>query len=202
MSRSQHEKILALFDFDGTITKKDSFLVFIQYYVGSLKFWIGFLQLSPWVIAFKIGIINNHKFKEKVLKHFFKGQPVTDFKQKADYFSKYIIPTLIRPKALERLQMHKQSKYYICIVSASLEDYLSAWAKAEGFGLIATRLVKENNQITGRIAGKNCHGFAKVELIHQKYSLSGFVKIYAYGDTLSDLPMLFLAQDRHYKPFR
>ena len=36
----------------------------------------------------------------------------------------------------------------------------------------------------------------------EKYDLLGFNKIYAYGDTKGDLPMLDLAHESFYKPFR
>lgn len=195
-------KVLALFDFDGTITYRDSFLVFIKFYWGALAFWKGFLWLMPWVIAFKLKLINNQALKEKVLRYFFQGQSMEVFQQKANAFAEQIIPAMLRPQAIAQLRAHLEAGHLVCIVSASIENYLQAWAEKEGFDLLATRLVHQNGTITGQIAGKNCQGAAKLEFIRQRFDLDKYTTIYAYGDTPGDLPMLALAQERHYKPFR
>jgi phosphoserine phosphatase len=56
--------------------------------------------------------------------------------------------------------------------------------------------------ITGRIEGKNCHGEQKVIRIQEEYNLSDYQEIYAYGDSSGDKPMLGLATNSFYKPFR
>ena len=43
---------LALFDFDGTITNRDSFIDFIKFAKGNLKFFQGFMILSPILILY------------------------------------------------------------------------------------------------------------------------------------------------------
>ena len=54
---------LALFDFDGTITKNDSLIKFIRFAVGDLKFVFGLFILSPVLLAYKIKLIPNFKAK-------------------------------------------------------------------------------------------------------------------------------------------
>lgn len=57
-------KTLVLFDFDGTLYKKDSLLEFTKYYKGNSVFYIGILILSPFLIAMKLGILSNEKAKK------------------------------------------------------------------------------------------------------------------------------------------
>jgi len=64
-------KILALFDFDGTITKNDSLLKFIRFAVGDIKFIQGLIALSPTLIAFKLKLMPNYEAKEKMLSWFY-----------------------------------------------------------------------------------------------------------------------------------
>ena len=64
---------LALFDFDGTITKDDSLLKFIRFVVGDGRFVFGLVVLSPILVAYKLKLIPNYKAKQKMLSWFFKG---------------------------------------------------------------------------------------------------------------------------------
>ena len=43
---------IAFFDFDGTITKKDSFLEFLKYSKGKIEFIKVLIILSPLIISF------------------------------------------------------------------------------------------------------------------------------------------------------
>ena len=58
------KKIIAFFDFDGTITTKDSLLEFIRFYHGDIKTILGILILSPILVLYKMKIIPNYKAKE------------------------------------------------------------------------------------------------------------------------------------------
>ncbi|MBL3940553.1 HAD-IB family hydrolase, partial [Bacteroides thetaiotaomicron] len=45
------DRIVAAFDFDGTITTTDSFRHFVRYAVGTPRFaWAG-LRALPWIVA-------------------------------------------------------------------------------------------------------------------------------------------------------
>ena len=52
---------LAVFDFDGTITKRDTFLDFILFATGKSKFSFGVFILSPVIIAYFLNLITNKK---------------------------------------------------------------------------------------------------------------------------------------------
>ena len=120
------------------------------------------------------------------------------------YFVLDLAPSfcILRPLAMQKLNWHKQNGDKIVIVSASLEKYLAPWREKNGFELIASRLEVRDERITGNLAGLNCHGKEKVRRIKEKYDLLGFNKICAYGDTKGDLPMIDLAHESFYKPFR
>ena len=64
---------LALFDFDGTLTSKDSLPDFIQYAVGKPTYYFGLLLLSPVLFSYLIGIIRNDVAKKKLIGRYFKG---------------------------------------------------------------------------------------------------------------------------------
>jgi len=201
---SQH---IAFFDFDGTITTKDTLLEFIRFSKGNPRFNLGFLLNSPWLVAMKLKLISNQKAKERILTHFFGKQPVATFKQQCEAFSNEALPQLIRPKALTEFSRLRDAGATIVIVSASPEDWIAHWAADQGAELIATRLAlytdnKGTQRLKGRIEGANCHGEEKVNRIRQRFALPGYKEIYAYGDSSGDKPMLQLGTASFFKPFR
>ncbi|HJU46016.1 MAG TPA: HAD family hydrolase [Chitinophagaceae bacterium] len=195
-------KQIAFFDFDGTITTKDTLLEFIKFSKGLSHFYAGFLLYSPFLVAYKLKLISNQAAKEKVLSFFYKGVSVADFEKKCRAFATEYLPALVRPKALAEIRKLQEMGIQVVIVSASPENWIRPWSATIGAELIATRLVVKDDQLTGQIYEKNCYGNEKVARITSHYVLTGYDKIYAYGDSSGDKPMLKLATISFYKPFR
>jgi len=193
---------LALFDFDGTISNKDSFLLFVQYAKGIPRYWGGCLYLSPQIVRFLLGSYPNYKLKVDFIRHFFLNEKIVRIEAKASSFCQDIVPTILRPKALDRLNWHKQNGDHIVIVSASLEVILSPWCHRNNYQLVATKLEEKEGRVTGALKGKNCRGKEKVRRIKELYDLDKYDTIYAYGDSGGDTAMLNMATDPSFKPFR
>ena len=62
---------IAVFDFDGTVTTKDTLLEFIKFVRGPVSFYAGFLRYAPQLLAYKSGIYPNWKVKQQIFSHFF-----------------------------------------------------------------------------------------------------------------------------------
>lgn len=195
-------KKIAFFDFDGTITTKDTLLEFIKFSKGNAAFYLGFLLHLHYLFAFKFKLISNQLAKEKILIHFFKGYPVEEFKQLCIRFHNKKLPQLIRPKAIEEIKKLQKEDFIITIVSASPENWINPWASQMNVELIASKMDVVDGKITGKICGKNCHGDEKVRRIKELYPLEDFTQVYVYGDSSGDKPMLKLATSGFYKPFR
>jgi phosphatidylglycerophosphatase C len=198
-----HQRI-AFFDFDGTITTKDTLLEFIKYSKGKVPFYLGFLINSPWLVAYKCKLIPNQYAKEKVLGWFFRNCPLDIFREHCEGFAAEVLPGLIRPKALQEIAKLQQSGAVVVVVSASPENWISGWTAPLKLDLIATRLELKGAgaRLTGKIEGKNCYGAEKVRRIQEAYSLGEYSEIYAYGDSSGDRPMLKLGTFSFYRPFR
>ena len=195
------KKGIAFFDFDGTVTNKDTLLEFIKFSRGRWRFFFGFLINSPYLAAYKLKLISNQIAKEKILRFFFKDIPITSFKEECELFAEQVLPGLLRPKALEQIEKLKKEECVVVIVSASPENWIQNWAENNQLELIASQLEIADGKLTGKILGKNCHGPEKVRRILEKYTVKDYDEIYAYGDTKGDLPMLELATQKFYKPF-
>jgi HAD superfamily hydrolase (TIGR01490 family) len=195
------KKGIAFFDFDGTITKKDTLLEFIKFTKGSFGFYLGFLLNLPYLIAYKLKIISNQSAKEKVLRFFFHGIAIVEFNRRCQEFAEQVVPKLVRTKALDEIERLKAIDIKVVVVSASPENWIEQWTKRLGLELIASRLEVSGGKVTGKILGKNCHGDEKVVRIKELYDLTNYNNIAAYGDSGGDKPMLALADQAHYRPF-
>lgn len=196
------KKSIAFFDFDGTITYKDTLFEVIRFQKGSRNMYLGLIKLSPWLIAMKLRIITKTAAKEKVLSCFFKNMTFDDFQKKCNRFIEHKLPLLIRPDALREINMHKQNNITIVVVTASADNWVEGWCRQNQAICIATKLEIINGKITGKIKGKNCNGIEKVNRINALFRLDEYESVLAYGDTKGDKPMLALATLSFYKPFR
>lgn len=195
-------KTLVLFDFDGTITFKDTFLEFIKFTHGKARFYAGFSILFPFLLLYKLGIIPNYKAKEIVLSWYYKNKSILYLEEQGKAFAKEKLPQLIRPLALKKIQEYKNQNAEIVIVSASIKEWLSAWCQETQIPLICTELETKNSLITGKLETPNCYGSEKVRRIKKEYQLHDFENIIAFGDSKGDSEMLAIANEKHYKPFR
>ena len=193
---------IAFFDFDGTITKHDTLIRFIRFFVGDIKFIVGVLVLLPKLIAYKVNLVSNQYIKESVTQYFFSNIDIVEFKTKAEQFSLNNIDILIRKNALERIKWHQKNSHKVVVVSASIDYWLKPWCDKNDIGLIATQLEVKNNKLTGRLNNKNCFGNETVRRIMDKHKLSDYDYIYAYGDSRGDYEMLQISSEKSYKPFR
>lgn len=193
---------IAFFDFDGTITTKDTLLEFIKFSKGRWHFYTGFLLNAPFLIAYKLKIISNQSAKERILVYFFRGMETTLFNKYCKDFVELKVPDMIRPDAIKEITKLIADGIEVVIVSASPENWVKLWARQYGSDCISTLLEVKNNKISGLIAGKNCFGEEKVRRLKEKYNLTDYNTIYAYGDSTGDKQMLRLASMEFYKPFR
>ena len=56
--------MIAFFDFDGTVTTRDTLLEFIRFVKGDLSFFLGFMVHTPLLILYKMQIVLNQRAKE------------------------------------------------------------------------------------------------------------------------------------------
>ena len=193
---------LAIFDFDGTITTKDSLIEFIHYAVGPLCFFVGFTYLAPVLILYLLKILPNWKAKEITLTYFFKGWSADKFQKIANDYSQKKLPFIVKKSALEKITWHQAQGDKIIVISASLENYLSPWCQTYHMELMATQLEIENGQLTGKLNTPNCYGKEKIKRLKEKYRWEDFEFIYAYGDSEGDKALKEISQEFHFRTFK
>lgn len=193
---------LALFDFDGTLTKGDTLFPYLRYVSGERKFFTGLLGIAPALGGYAFGLKPNWKAKEEVAAWYLKGRSQRELEKLGELFVTELLPNMLRDEALERLQWHREAGHDIYIVSASFEEWLLPFSREVGVGLICTRLKYEQGVFTGKLATRNCHGLEKVRRVQQELDIAAYEKIYAYGDSRAgDMPMLGLADEPFFRKF-
>jgi len=148
--------VVAAFDFDGTLTRRETLLPFLLYTLGTAAVARRALALSPTLAGYGLGLINNGIAKERVFVRCFAGMEMKVLQQEGERFAALVLPGLLRQEALHRLEWHKQQGHRCVVISASLELYVRPWAQKAGFDdVIATQLeTLPDGRISGRLAGK------------------------------------------------
>ncbi|NDV96800.1 HAD-IB family hydrolase [Dysgonomonas sp. 521] len=195
-------KVVAVFDFDGTLTDRDTLFDFIGFYLGMPRLIAGLLLLSPMLILFKLGFITNDKAKERLFSYFFSGKSETDFNAVcADYKNR--VGNILKPEAIEKLKYHQQEGHSVIIDSASIANWIAPWAESAGIdNVIGTRIEIIDGIITGKFVGKNCYGQEKVRRLLELYPDRESYRLYAYGDSNGDKPLLDIADYPFYRKFK
>lgn len=198
-----HEKpVIAAFDFDGTITKRDSLVSFLAFTAGKWQTAKKLILASPQMIGFLLHKVSRQHAKEAILKQFFKGIPYHQLLEMGDAFSRSTtLSNLILPAALKRLEWHRSQKHRCILVSASLDVYLKPWSIDHGFDdLICSKLqVDQNGNATGLLDGKNCWGPEKERRLLECIGSKENYVLYVYGDSRGDEELLSKADYPFYR---
>ena len=192
------KKIYA-FDFDGTITTKDTLIEFIRYAKGSMALGLGFMRYAHLLVLMKIGLYPNYKAKQKVFAHFFKDTTLDDFNALCKAFAASS-SHLLRPNAIEAINHAIKEGSEVLIVSASIDNWVQPFFPQ--VKVVGTQIEVIDGKLTGLFLSKNCYGQEKVNRILSLYPNRQDYHLTAYGDSRGDKEMLAFADESYFKPFR
>lgn len=187
------------FDFDGTLTNRDSLLAFIRYAKGTTAFCLGFLLHAPWLVLMLLGLYPNWKAKQRVFSYFFRGMPLEAFDTLCQAFAKDN-RHLLRPLALQTIEKVRSEEAEVVIVSASIDNWVQPFFP--NVKVIGTQVEVINGRLTGRFLTKNCYGQEKVNRLLDFLPDRHSYKLIVYGDSRGDQELLAFADEAHFKPFR
>lgn len=195
------KKVIAAFDFDGTITTRDTLPVFVWYATKLWRILTGTLMIIPFVALFKLRVIPNYQAKERLFKAFFAGVKLDKFNALCLGF-KPVIDKLVNPEALAKIKWHHEQGHEVIIISASAENWINPWAIEQDIKtVLATQLQIIDDKITGVFLTKNCHGPEKVGRLLAAYPDRENYILYAYGDSNGDKELLAFADHSFYRSY-
>lgn len=192
-------KILALFDFDGTITTREMLPDFLHYAVPKwrLRFWKPWML--PLVVATRSGWMSGSTLRAILAWVAFRGMPEAEYEAKAVAFARDVLPQALRPEMMERIAAHRANGDTIVVVSGAYDVYLKHWCAAHGLALIASTLEVRDGRLTGRYLGAQNVLAEKARRVRERYDLAAYREVHAHGDTPEDEDLLALAQRQFYR---
>lgn len=197
------KKIYA-FDFDGTLTTKDTLLEFIRFTKGSGLMYAGFLLFSPLLILMKLHLYPNWKAKQKIFSWFFKGIKINKFDLLCRTFAQQN-QHLLRPEGKEKVRkILEEDDITVLVISASIDNWVRPFFDefSENIRVIGTQIEIKTDRVTGRFTTKNCYGQEKVNRLKALYPQRETYELIAFGDSRGDKELLAYADKGFYKPFR
>lgn len=219
---------ISAFDFDGTLTTRDTLLLFIRHACGWWALFGGLLLFSPLLVLMKLHLADNGRTKERLFRHYFRGMLERDFDALCQSFARSHTH-ILRTAGLRAIQQALDRGERVVVLSASIDRWVEACLRpflisSSQFQVLGTEIEVADGRLTGRFATPNCYGPEKVRRLKEflkkvsprgdvegatKVSPRGDVEgatedafIIAYGDSRGDKELLAYADESHYKPFR
>lgn len=192
-------RVVAAFDFDGTLTRKDTLILFLKYVLGSRRFLYALLKCSPWLLAYRLKLYPNWKAKQRLFSMCFKGMEYTRFVEYGISFAAAYLD-LLQGYAVGALEKHLTDGDDVYVVTASMEEWVRPLlAKYPSLRYIATIPECVEGRLTGRFASLNCYGEEKVRRLILCEPLRDEYELCAYGDSSGDKALLGIADKSYYR---
>jgi phosphatidylglycerophosphatase C len=192
---------IVAFDFDGTLTIRDSFTEFLRWRAGPGGWALGLVRMAPALAAYARDR-DRGRIKAASVKEFLRGVDCETLEADAERFSDHVWNRFMRPDALKAWRDWGERGAHRVIVTASPETTVAPFARRLGAeALLGTPLVFDaDDRVTGAFAGPNCRGEEKVHRLRAAYGRDVRLAA-AYGDTSGDTEMLEIADAPGFRVF-
>lgn len=196
------DRPIAAFDFDGTLTVRDSFNAFLRWRAGPGGWALGLVKLAPALAAYARDR-DREAIKAAAVREFLLGLPRAELEAEAERFADLHWAKLMRPDALKVWDDWGRRGAHRVIVTASPETTVAPFARRLGAeALLGTPLAfNSEGRVAGALEGPNCRGEEKVRRLRAAYGPEIRLAA-AYGDSSGDTEMLALAEDAGFRRFR
>jgi len=192
---------IVAFDFDGTLTIRDSFTAFLRWRAGPVRHALGMAALAPAALRYLIDR-DRGRIKAAAARTFLAGLPQEELQAQAEAFAADRSASLFRPDALATWAEWRDRGALMVIVTASPTHVVRPFARRlQADELIGTEFAFDARQrLTGGFATPNCRGQQKVARLEARFG-PGVRLAAAYGDTGGDREMLAIAATAGYRVF-
>lgn len=202
VARPDREVVVAAFDFDETITHRDTVVPFMMRVSGRAHFALGLARRAP---ALLTALVRRDRDALRAVGTAvaFTGRRLAEIERLAAEWGREIVRDHLRDDVVARIRWHLDAGHRVVIVSASYEQYVRVVAGHLGVhGVVATRLDVDGDLCTGRLLGPNCRAAEKVARLDAWLAelglARGTVTLWAYGDSAGDRELLAAAQHPHW----
>lgn len=184
------ERTVAAFDFDGTITRRDTFVPFLIHAAGPGRIARLCARELPLVVRVAAGRGDRDALKQRAVGAL-AGRTHSDLSETGIRFAERITRERMRSEMLARIEWHRSEGHELAIVSASLDLYLTPIAERLGIAtVLCTTLEYDAHGVaTGNLVHGNCWGPEKLRRLQARFGTDGYT-LHAYGDSAGDRDLL------------
>jgi len=192
---------LVAFDFDGTLTWRDSFLAFLAWRAGARRYAAGLARLLTAGAAY-LAHRDRGRIKAAAVREFLRGCTQSELEGEAQRFATERARSLLRPDAIRAWRRWQAEGARLVIVTASPSLIVAPFGRGLGAErVIGTELAFDAaGRATGALGGPNCRGAEKVRRLREAYGEAVRLEA-AYGDSDGDVAMLSIADEAGMKVF-
>jgi phosphatidylglycerophosphatase C len=188
---------LAVFDLDGTITRGDTLAPYL---------W-GYLWRRPWRVVRGIAGLpvalsypvthDRGAVKGAAVRAILGGATRESLDRWTAKFLAGLLPQGLFDEALAAIEKHRKAGDRLLLMSASTDIYVPRIGKQLGFDEVICTQVRwrPDGRLDGRLASLNCRGEEKQRCLAAVVARDKPDRIYAYGNSTSDLDHMKLAHE-------
>lgn len=193
---------VAAFDFDGTLTERDTVVPFLRRFTSRRHLALALLPRTLRLLPIAARR-DRDRLRAIATELVFRDRPADEVERHAAAWGREIAAGQLRPDTVERLRWHLDNGHDVVIVSASYEPYVRVVADELGdVDVLATGIDVVDGRCTGELAGANCRGAEKVRRLEGWLAARGVerhdVTIHAYGNSAGDRELLAWADHPHW----
>lgn len=179
------------FDFDGTLTRRDTFIEFIRYVFGTRRMLTGILRFAPILVLMKLGRYPNWKAKQRVFSWFFKGMEIDKFDDLCTRFA-HDCQSVRRDDGFAIIRRALNEGHQVTIISASIENWVRPFFAEFGDRVVVscTKIDVRDERVTGQFLTMNCYGAEKSKRLLQTFPLRETYRLVAFGDSRGDKELI------------
>ena len=189
---------VAAFDFDGTITRKDTLGPFLAHFVGLGRMARAAVPHAHRLGGAAIGRVDRDLAKERYFVSLLAGRPTAELEAAgAAYAARVLEKAPFNPAVVERMDWHAEVGHEIVVISASLAVYVAPIVRALGaHATFATEVEVTDGLLTGRLVDGNVRAATKVARL-EGHLRGEAAEVWAYGDSAGDAELLAFADHPH-----
>ncbi|TLD40553.1 MAG: Phosphoserine phosphatase [Candidatus Jettenia ecosi] len=174
---------IIIFDFDGTLTKRDTIRPFASFIAKKYNHNYQLFLFYACLVLHKLKLISDKKLKESFLQLFVKTKSSEEMEEIVNQFFEDRVQNMINNPVLDKLKNHVHSHDRVYIASANFDFLLKALVKKWNIsGVISTETEQKNGYFTGKILGNTCKGENKLKKIESVLGVGVLKHAIAYAD--------------------
>jgi phosphatidylglycerophosphatase C len=195
---------VAAFDFDGTLSRRDTLVPFLSSVSGRARFVQVCTQLGLLGARRRVDVRDRDELKMELLRRLFRGRSEAELRERGELYARDLLTNELNPEVLRRVEQHREATHDVVFVSASLVYYLEPLARELGLqGVIAVEPAAEGGVLTGELTHPNVRAEQKAVRLREWLAEAPtgpleHTELWAYGNSSGDHALLELAHHAYW----